>query len=137
MVLNPLKPPLNIFLIGNNPVDIAVIHEQLKSIKQNKVNPYFAFDLNNILSRISKTRPASIIIDDTLGIRQLTRFVKKLRRNKKTRQISIMLLKSSNHDCPVSNEVDELLLKEDISRDKLYHGIINSFKFRKRKYPGY
>ena len=125
------QPPIAVLVIGNNPANVHSLYSNIISSRQTKLVADFAFDLKNIISRILKSRPGSIIIDDTLSQTQISWLVRKIRRNSKLRNIAITLVKSSNYDNPVSNGVDELVLKEGMTRDRLYNAVMNSLKFRK------
>ena len=125
------QPQVGVLVVGNNPANVDTLYSNIVSSRGSKLVADFAFDLKNIISRILKQRPASIIIDDTLSQKQIDWLIWKIRKNNKLRDIAITLVKSSNYDNPASNGVDELVLKEGMTRDRLYNAVMNSMKFRK------
>ena len=125
------QPQLGVLVVGNNPANVDTLYSNIVSSRGSKLVADFTFDLKNIISRILKLKPVSIIIDDTLNQKQIDWLVWKIRRNNKLRDIAITLVKSSNYDNPASNGVDELVLKEGMTRDRLYNAIMNSLKFRR------
>jgi len=130
---NESQDPLAVLVVGNNPSNVGKIYTNLLTARGRKLVAHFAFDLRNILSRIRKTKPTSIIIDDTLGQKQISWLVSKIRKSRSLKGIAITLIKSSNSELPASNGVDELVLHQEITRERLYQAVLNSLKFRKYK----
>ena len=129
------KSPINIFLIGNNPSELGGIYESLKNFTKRKLITEFAFDLKNVLVKVIKFSPGFILVDDKLTSRQIKILIRKLSNNKKTKEIPIALLKSSNYSEVITYGISDFILKESLSADRIYTSILNSIKFRKsRKY---
>ncbi len=121
---------LNILLVGNNPTEIKDIYYRLEKF----TNPIFetdvAFDIRHIFKRIRKFKPYSILIDDKFNKIQLNRLIKRIHRNPKTMNIPITLLKSLNTDLGISADVDNYILKGNLTAENLRSTILNSRKLR-------
>ena len=129
------KSPINIFSIGNNPSELGGIYESLKNFTKRKLITEFAFDIKNVLVRVIKFSPGFILVDDKLTSGQIKILIRKLSNNKKTKEIPIALLKSSNYSEVITYGISDYILKESLSADRIYASILNSIKFRKsRKY---
>lgn len=129
------KSPINVFLIGNNPSELGGIYESLKNFTKRKLITEFAFDIKNVLVRVIKFSPGFILVDDKLTSEQIKILIRKLSNNKKTKEIPIALLKSSNYSEVITYGISDYILKESLSAERIYTSILNSIKFRKsRKY---
>ncbi len=123
--------PTNIYLIGNNPIELSSIYEKLRSIRTMTYKTEFDFDLSSILNKITQFNPACILIDDNLERFRLTKLIKRLRSDAKTKDIPITIIKNSNyHDAHVE-DVHEFLLKDGITPETLQRSIFNSMRFRR------
>ena len=122
---------MNIFLVGNNPAEIEEIYNKLRSINKYHFHTYISFDLNKIFRRIRKLQPLNILLDDRLNRKELNRLLFRLHHSPWTRDIPVILLKSSNREVNLEEEADEYMLKESISEENLYRSIINSRRYRK------
>jgi CheY-like chemotaxis protein len=124
--------PLNILLIGNNPMELGGILEKLKQVRSQKITTEIAFDLRSILERLMRFNPNFIFIDDNIGKFELKETIKQLASNRKTKDIPITVLKSSNyHEALGASSILDYLLKQNLSTDALYNTVKNSLKFRK------
>jgi len=129
------KSPINVFLIGNNPSELGGIYQSLQNFTKRKLITEFAFDLKNILIKVIKFSPGFILVDDKLTSGQLKILIRSLSNNKKTKEIPIALMKSSNYSEVITHGFSDFILKESLSADRIYTAILNSIKFRKsRKY---
>ena len=123
---------LNVLLIGNNPMELGTVLEQLKQVRAKKIITEIAFDLKGIVERLILFSPNFIFIDDNIGRVELRETLKKLSANRKTKDIPITVLKSSNyHEALGSSSVLDYLLKQNLSADALYNTVKNSLRFRK------
>jgi hypothetical protein len=123
--------PLNVLLIGNNPIELSTVLEKLKQVRHRKVITEIAFDLRSILERLIRFDPNFIFIDDNIGRKELQETVKQLSSNKKTKGIPITVLKSSNYqEAFGASGILDYLLKQNLSTDALYNTVKNSLKFR-------
>lgn len=123
---------LNVLLIGNNPMELGTVLEQLKQVRAQKIITEIAFDLKGIVDRLIMFNPNFIFIDDNIGRTELRETVKQLSANRKTKDIPITVLKSSNyHEALGSGSILDYLLKQNLSTDALYNTVKNSLRFRK------
>ena len=124
--------PLNVLLIGNNPMELGTILEQLKQVRAQKIIIEIAFDLKGIIERLVMFNPNFIFIDDNIGRTEMRETVKRLSTNRKTKHIPITVLKSSNyHEALGSGSIMDYLLKQNLSAEALYNTVKNSLKFQK------
>ena len=73
------------------------------------------FDVNDSFERINKTKPEVILIDDNLILDDIRKLIRVLSQNSKTRGIKIIVLKSSNWNYHVIDNVDNYILKDSIN----------------------
>lgn len=124
--------PLNVLLIGNNPIDMSRTLEQINQLRGRKIITEIAFDLRSIVERLMNFTPNFILIDDNIGRAELNQAVETLARTRKTRNIPITVLKNSNYqESSASSGVLDYILKQNFSPESLYTAIRNSFKFRR------
>ena len=124
--------PVNVLLIGNNPIEMGSILEKLNQVRNRRIITEIAFDLKSILERLLNFNPNFILIDDNIGRTELLETVNKLSSNKKTRDIPITVLKNSNYEEALgSTSILDYLLKQNLSADSLYNTVKNSLKFRR------
>lgn len=124
--------PLNVLLIGNNPMELGTVLAHLKQVRTQKIIIEIAFDLKGIIDRLLMFNPNFIFIDDNIGRLELRETVKKLSANRKTKDIPITVLKSSNyHEAVGSGSILDYLLKQNLSADALYNTVKNSLRFQK------
>ena len=123
---------LNVLLIGNNPMEMGIVLEKLNQVRTQKIVTEIAFDLKSILERLIKFSPNFIFIDDNIGRRELEQTVKELASNRKTKNIPITVLKSSNYqEAFGASTILDYLLKQNLSADALYNTVRNSLRFRR------
>jgi DNA-binding NarL/FixJ family response regulator len=126
------RKPVQVLLIGNNPIDMGRVLEKLNQIRGAQVVTEIAFDLKSILQQLVTFRPNFILIDDNIGKHELTQTIQTLSNRRKTKDIPITVLKNSNYnETYTSNGVLNFVLKNNLSADSLYNAIRNSLKFRK------
>jgi hypothetical protein len=124
--------PLNVLLIGNNPMEMGTVLDKLNQVRSQKITTEIAFDLRSILQRLVLFNPNFIFIDDNIGRAELQQTVKELESNGKTKGIPITVLKSSNYrEALGASSILDYLLKENLSVDALYNTVRNSLRFRK------
>lgn len=123
--------PLNVLLIGNNPIELGTVLEKLKQVRNRKIITEIAFDLRSILERLISFDPNFIFIDDNIGRKELQETMKQLSSNRKTKDIPITVLKSSNYqEAFGASGILDYLLKQNLSADALYNTVKNSLRFR-------
>lgn len=122
---------LNVLVVGNNPIELSRVFDNLKSISGRKIMTEIAFDLKSILDRLIRFQPNYILIDDNIGKSELKLAVRTLVSGRKTRGIPITILKNSNYQEVISVGVMDYILKENLTGDSLYRTLVNSLRFRK------
>lgn len=123
---------LNVLLIGNNPMELGTVLAHLKQVRTQKIVIEIAFDLKGIIDRLVMFNPDFIFIDDNIGRVELRETVKRLSSNRRTKNIPITVLKSSNyHEAVGSGSILDYLLKQNLSADALYNTVKNSLRFQK------
>lgn len=130
--LTRIAEPLNVLLIGNNPIDMSKTLEKINQIKGRKIITEIAFDIRSIVERLISFNPNYILIDDNIGKSEMALAVETLARTRKTKNTPITVLKNSNYQeaLPTSGILD-YLLKQNFSSESLYTAIRNSLKFRR------
>ncbi len=123
--------PLNILLLGNNPIDLTRTLEKLNQIHGRRVVTEFAFDLQSLLQRLLRFRPNYILIDDNIGKAELTEAINTLSRTKKTREIPITVLKNSNYRESSPAGILDYMLKQNFTAESFYSMLRNSLKFKR------
>lgn len=124
--------PLNVLLIGNNPIEMGNVMDKIKQMRGRIVNTEIAFDTKSLLERLVRFKPNYILIDDNIGQPEFSHTLQALSRNKKTRDLPITVLKNSNFIETVgSNGFIDYLLKKNLSVEALYSAIKNTLKFRR------
>jgi hypothetical protein len=126
-----LKDNLNVLVVGNNPIELSRVFDNLKAIPGKRIITEIAFDLATILDRLILFRPNFILIDDNIGKSELKVAVRALGSGKRTRHVPITILKNSNYEEAISVGVMDYILKENLTGESLYRTLSNSIKFRK------
>jgi hypothetical protein len=127
-----VKEQVNVLLIGNNPIEMGRVLDNLHQIRGHRIITESAFDLKSIMERLLRFRPNFILIDDNIGKQEMLVTVESLSSNRKTKDIPITVLKNSNYnEAMVSSSILDYLLKQNLSPDALYNTLKNSLKFRR------
>lgn len=123
--------PLNVLLIGNNPIDLTKTLEKLNQIHGRRIITEIAFDLRSIVERLIKFNPNFILIDDNIGRSELTQTINTLSKTRKTKDVPITVLKNSNYRESSSAGILDYVLKQNFSAESFYSILRNSLKFRR------
>lgn len=124
--------PLNLLLVGNNPIELSSILSKVQMIPGNKIITEIAFDLKSLFERLINFRPNYILIDDNIGSTELSEALHALADNKKTRDIPVTVLKNSNYEeTKGSSSVLDYVLKQNISTESILNTVKNSIKSRR------
>ena|SRR5688572_20109830 len=127
-----VSEPLNVLLVGNNPIDLSKTLEKIHQLRGRKIITEIAFDLRSIVERLINFTPNFILIDDNIGPTELAQAVTTLTRSRKTKNIPITVLKNSNYkESSPSSGILDYMLKQNFSPESLYTAIRNSLKFRR------
>lgn len=119
-----------ILVVGNNPIELGPVFDQLKGIRHTTVLTEMAFDLKTILQRLIRFRPQHILIDDNIGNQALQVMVARLQK-RGTRNVPITVLKNSNYHEAINSGVMNYVLKRNLTSDLLYNELLNSLRFLK------
>jgi CheY-like chemotaxis protein len=123
--------PLNVLLIGNNPIDLTKTLEKLNQIHGRKIITEIAFDLRSIVERLINFNPNYILIDDNIGRSELTQTIHALSKTRKTRDVPITVLKNSNYHESSASGILDYVLKQHFSAESFYSILRNSLKFKR------
>ncbi len=122
---------LNVLLVGNNPIELSKVFDNIRNMAGSRILTEIAFDIKTIFERLVNFHPNYILIDDNIGKVALKNAVKMLGKDKKTKDIPIAILKNSNYEEVFSVGVMDYILKENINGQSLYTALTNSLKFRR------
>lgn len=124
--------PLNLLLIGNNPIEMSSILEKLRYIPGKKIITEIAFDLRTLFDRLATFTPNFILIDDNIGRAELSETVTALAQNRKTQNIPITVLKNSNYqEAYGAISILDYILKKNLSADLLLTTLRNTLKLKR------
>lgn len=129
--LSKASEPLNVLLIGNNPMDLGKTLDQLNQIHGRKIITEIAFDLRSIVERLMKFKPNFILIDDNIGKSELDETIHTLSKSWKTKDVPITVLKNSNYQQSSTFGILDFVLKQNFSAESFYSILRNSLKFRR------
>jgi len=129
--LTKSSEPLNVLLIGNNPIDLTKTLEKLNQIHGRRIITEIAFDLRSIVERLLKFNPNYILIDDNIGKTELTQTINTLSKSRKTKDVPITVLKNSNYHESSTVGILDYVLKQHFSAESFYSMLRNSLKFKR------
>lgn len=123
---------VNVLIIGNNPIEMTTIYNNLNSYRGKNYIADVCFNVSDSISRMLKSRPDCILLDDNMVIDQLKALLQKIKDNTRLKNIPVVLLKSSNLNFAVSNEVQDFLLKGNLSTEILSNTIDKNISLIKK-----
>lgn len=123
--------PLNVLLVGNNPIDLTRTLEKLNQIHGRRIITEIAFDLRSIVERLMKFKPNFILIDDNIGQSEMNQAIHTLSKSRKTKDVPITVLKNSNYRESSTAGILDYVLKQNFSAESFYSILRNSLKFRR------
>ena len=103
----------NVFLIGNNPQEMSLMETNLSKFNEINFIAEVGFDLRRSINRVFKTNPSYILLDDCYPVKQLKKFIKRIRQNSKTQNTPIAILKSSNKHHLRVDDIQDFFLKTE------------------------
>jgi hypothetical protein len=124
---NQANESINVYLIGNNPIELSSIYEKLKAIKNRTFKTEIGFELKGLVNKIRKFSPSCILIDDNLERLHIKKLLKGLSGNSKTRDIPITVIKNSNYK-EGFGDVQDYVLKDSLTSESLFLSINNSIR---------
>lgn len=125
-VLGIKSAKIPVLIVGNNPIEMTSIYNILVGFRSKSYLTDVCFDLKDSFERISKERPDVLLVDDNLGSNDIHKMVLVLKSNLKTRNIKVILLKSSNRSLQVIDNVDDYILKDSINAKTLDRIIVKN-----------
>lgn len=131
MKLSTSNPAYNVLLIGNNPQELSGMEHNISSYHKTRFMAEVSFDLKDSFTRIFKSKPSYILLDDCYPVVQLKNFIHRLRSNQNTYDIPIALLKSSNKSHISVDGIQDFILKDNFSPERLLFAIKNSRRIRR------
>lgn len=120
---------LNILLVGNNPIELSQVYEALKDVSGKISSIDTAFSEKDTIRKINSSQPDCLVLDDNIGLSSLKLLIDKVEKLGKE-AISITLLKSHNGQKLIAG-VQEYLMKESLTGERLYKALRNIIRFRK------
>ena len=120
---------INVLLVGNNPIEMSTLYDGLQTLKGKIAKVSTSFSDDDTLKKINDDGSNCIIIDDNLGLKSLKALIDKINKLGKE-AITITLLKTKNTQETIYG-VQEYLLKESLTPERLYHSLKNAIKFNK------
>lgn len=118
-----------ILIVGNNPIELSQVNDQLHQIEEPGIMTEMAFDDQSTFQRLTVFPAQHIILDDNIGMDTMKNVVARLKR--RTLRIAITVLKNSNYEETLGSGAINYVLKKSLS-SKLLHGeLINSIHFQK------
>lgn len=117
---------IKVLLVGNNPSEMAAIYNNLRESKEKYYIVEVCFDLKDGLARMNKIKPDVVLLDDNLGFEETRKMIRDIKRHTRLQDTQIILMKSSNWNYNVIDDVEDYLLKESISADLLDITISNN-----------
>ena len=121
---------LNVMMFCNNPAEMSEYLNSLSKFEGAKFITDFDFNLRYRNLRMLPRKPEYILIDDFFSREQIRKFIRKVRKNVKTQEIPVAILKSRNTQIIVS-DVQDFILKDNFTPERLFHAMRNSRNVRK------
>lgn len=121
---------LKVLVIGNNPIELSRVFDNLQCINGRKLITEIAFDFKSIRDRLRNFSPNFILIDDNIGKLELKNMIQSLSK-RKTKNIPITILKNSNYSESATSGVINFLLKDNLTSEALYKSFLDVTRFKK------
>ncbi|MFA0961731.1 hypothetical protein AB9P05_07980 [Roseivirga sp. BDSF3-8] len=110
---------------------MSKVYDTIRKVKDRQIKLITAFSLPETIEKASQNRPDCIIIDDSFDKNEIERMVHKVANRKRTNNASFAILKTSNYRLVATNGIQEYLLKDDLSPEKLVRSILNAMRLKK------
>ena len=131
-LLRRRKEHTNVLIIGNNPIELTNIYNNLNEYRKKNYIADVCFNVSDSISRMLKNKPDCILLDDNILLDQVDLFIKKLKSTTSLKSIPIVLLKSTNFNLSIGNDVQDFLLKGNMTMDILSSAIERNCSFIKK-----
>lgn len=112
--------------MGNNPMDMSIVQEKLKSIRHRTVLTEMAFDVPTVQERIGTFLPEHVLIDDNVGRASIHEMMMEMNRHD---SVPVTVLKNSNYEEVGIWGVSNYVLKRNLTSQHLYLELLNSQRF--------
>lgn len=132
-LLGHQKDVVKVLILGNNPSELATIYNNLRESRDKYYIVDVCFNLRDGLNNINKNRPDVLLLDDNMDYDGTRKLVKEIKRDAKVRNTQIILMKSSNWNYNVYDNVEDYLLKESINSEILDTTISNNMHRHKHQ----
>ena len=120
---------IKILLVGNNPIELSGIYEQLTALKDKMVEVYVSFNEKEVLKNISSIKPQCIIVDDNYGKKRSQKLIQRIRKIRNS-FFYLTLLKTSNTDSIMG--FNDYFMKDGVTADRLYNSFKKGILFKTR-----
>jgi len=120
-------------LIGNNPIEMSRIYDQLKRASGARYITSIAFSLSDGLKKAIATSPSCILVDDNMENKVISELTDNLNNDSRTSDIPVALLKSSNYRSISASGIQEYLLKDYLDTERLTKSIRNLMKYKRMR----
>ncbi len=126
----PTSNVIKVLMIGNNPREMGCLSDHLRGYTWKKFNVSATFDLKHGMQLAQSQKPHYILLDYELGKRQLTDWVKNLRRQRNFKNTALAVLKDDNKSEILVPGVQDYLLKDAIESDTFALNVLNAIRIR-------
>jgi PleD family two-component response regulator len=109
------RETIPVLIIGNNPIEMTQVYNILVNNSSKNYLADVCFDVKDSFNRITKQKPSVILIDDNLLGDDINKLVKVLKSNARTKDIKVIVLKSTNWNYNVIDNVDDYILKDTVN----------------------
>lgn len=113
----------NVLIIGNNPIEITTIYNNLNNYRPKNYIADVCFSIKDSFNKMLKSKPDCILLDDNILVDQIKMLINKVKESSRLKNIPIVLLKSSNFNFAAGNEVQDFLLKGNLTTEILSNTI--------------
>lgn len=109
------------------------IYDQLKRATGVRFITNIAFSLSDGIAKAISLKPSCILVDDAMENKNISAFTQSLTDDKRTSDIPVALLKSSNYTSISASGIQEYLLKDYLDTERLTNSIRNILKYKRMR----
>jgi len=124
-VLGHKKQVTKVLIIGNNPLELADIYDKLSNSRKKYYMVDVSFNLKDGKQRALKNNPDVILLDDNLDYIGMSDFANEIKSNPKHINLKLILMKTSNQQYILLDQISDYLLKTAINTEILDKVITN------------
>ncbi len=126
-----IKGSIRVLLIGNNPIELSPIYDALNNFSKKKFKTEIAFNIHDSILKAIKFKPRCIVLDDNVERENIRTFMEQLRGDERTAAIPVTLMKNSNRSESFSAGIQDFVLKENLTTDRIARSIFNAIRYSK------